>query len=211
MTDQPSPDELRAINALQRDYFNRNVDLFEPPLPEGVPERLGQIIQAAAIQAGESVLDVGTGTGILIPHILEFAPLEVHVCDLAEKMLSRVKDKFLHAVTHLCDVGDLDLAQDSLDVVFINGCFSNIVDKAKSLDHLYRLLRPKGRLIISHPLGREFILELRKHAPFPLDLLPDEVAARDLLQTHGFKLVHYRDEPAFYLVQAESNKGLGRL
>jgi len=91
-------------------------------------------------------------------------------------------------------------------VVFINGCFSNIVDKAKSLDRLYRLLRPKGRLIISHPLGREFIVKLKKHAPFPLELLPDEIEARDLLQKHGFTMAHYRDEPAFYLVQAESNK-----
>jgi ubiquinone/menaquinone biosynthesis C-methylase UbiE len=209
MTDRPSPDELRAINALQRDYFNRYVDLFEPPLPEGVPERLRQIIRSGAIQTGESVLDVGTGTGILIPYIMEFEPSEVHACDLAEKMLTRVKDKFPHVITHLCDVGDLDLPEDSLDVVFINGCFSNIVDKAKSLDLLYRLLRPKGRLIISHPLGREFILELRKHAPFPLDLLPDDVEVRELLQQHGFNMTQYRDEPAFYLVHAESNKGLG--
>ena len=184
------------------------MDLFEPPLPEGVPQRLRHIIRAGAIRAGESVLDVGTGTGILIPYIMEFAPSEIHVCDLAEKMLTRVKDKFPHVITHLCDVGDLDLPEDSLDVVFINGCFSNIVDKAKSLDRLYRLLRPKGRLIISHPLGREFIVELRKHAPFPLELLPDEIEARDLLQKHGFRMAHYRDEPAFYLVQAESNKSL---
>jgi hypothetical protein len=42
-------------------------------------------------------------------------------------------------------------------------------------------------------------------------LLPDEIEARNLLQKHGFKMAHYRDEPAFYLVQAENNKGLGRL
>ena len=115
------------------------MDLFEPPLPKGVPERLKATVKAGRLRRGERVLDVGTGTGILIPYILKYGPSEIHACDLAENMLRRVKRKFPQVMTHLCDVGNLQLPDDSLDVAFINACFSNIMDKSKCLDNLYRL------------------------------------------------------------------------
>ena len=187
------------------------MDLFKPPLPKGVTERLKATIEASRLRRGERVLDVGTGTGILIPYILKCRPSEIHACDLAENMLRRVKEKFPRVITHLCDVGDLLLPDDSLDVAFINACFSNIMDKSKSLNNLYRLLRRKGRLVISHPLGRDFIVELKKHTPFHLDLLPDEAGARGLFERHGFEIVSFRDEPLFYLFVAVTTKQDERL
>ncbi len=206
MTDRFTLGQIKEMNELQRRYFNENVDLFEPPLPKGVPERLKTTVKASGLQAGEKVLDVGTGTGILIGYILKYRPSEIHACDLAENMLERVRQKFPRVITHLYDIKDLPLPDDSLDVAFINGCFSNILDKSKSLKNLYRLLRNNGRLVISHPLGRSFIAELKQHTPFHLDLLPDEVEARDLLERHGFEMVEFRDEFAFYLVVAKTKK-----
>jgi ubiquinone/menaquinone biosynthesis C-methylase UbiE len=121
-------------------------------------------------------------------------------------MLQRVKGKFPQVITHHCDLRDLPLPDDSLDVAFINACFSNIMDKSKSLNNLYRLLRRKGRLVVSHPLGRDFIIELKKHTPFHLDLLPDEAGARELLGRHGFGIASFRDEPRFYIFVAETTK-----
>lgn len=206
MTDRLTPERIEEANRLQQSYFNENVDLFEPPLPRGVPERLKATIRASGLQRGERVLDVGTGTGILIPYILKYGPSEIHVCDLAEKMLRRVKEKFPQVIPHLGDIGALPLPDDSLDTAFINACFSNILDKSRALDNLHRLLRGKGRLVVSHPLGRDFIVELKKHTPFHLDLLPDEASARTLCEGHGFELVSFRDEPLFYLFVAETTK-----
>lgn len=199
-----TPERIEEIDALQRRYFNENVDLFEPPLPAGVPERLAATVKAGRIERGEKVMDVGTGTGILIPYLLKCRPSEIHACDLAENMLHRVKANFPGVITHHCNVRDLQLPDDSLDAAFINACFSNILDKAASLDNLHRILRPEGRLIISHPMGRKFIVELKKHAPFYLDLLPDEAEARELLGPQGFEIVTFRDDPLFYLVVAEN-------
>ncbi|MHC1727016.1 MAG: class I SAM-dependent methyltransferase [Syntrophobacteraceae bacterium] len=206
MADHPTPEQIEEDNKLQQRYFNENVDLFRPPLPKGVPERLKETVKAASLQRGERVLDVGTGTGILIPYILKYKPSEIHACDLAENMLRRVKGRFPQVITHRCDVRDLPLPDDSLNVVFINACFSNIMDKAKTLDNLYRLLSPKGRVVISHPLGRDFIIELKKHTPFHLDLLPDEAGARGLFEPHGFEIISFRDEPLFYIFIAETTK-----
>jgi len=206
MTDRLTQKQIEEINRLQKKYFNDKVDLFEAPLPKGVPERLKTTVKASGLRSGERVLDVGTGTGILIPYILKYRPSEIHACDLAENMLRRVKGRFPHVITHLCDVRDLLLPDDSLDVAFINACFSNIMDKSKSLNNLYRLLSRKGRLIISHPLGRDFIIELKKHTPLHLDLLPDEAGARGLFERHGFEIVSFRDEPLFYIFVAVTTK-----
>ena len=204
--DRLTKEQTQEINRLQQKYFNENVDLFEPPLPKGVPERLKATIEASRVRRGEKVLDVGTGTGILISYILKYGPSEIHACDLAENMLRRVKKKFPQVITHLCDVGDLQLSDDSLDLAFINACFSNIMDKSKCLTNLYRLLRRKGRLVVSHPLGRNFIVELKKHTPFHLDLLPDETEARGLCERYGFRIVSFKDDPLFYIFVAETTK-----
>lgn len=206
MADRMTPEQIKEMNELQRRYFNENVDIFEPPLPQGVPARLKATVQAGGIQPGDKVLDVGTGTGILVNYVLKYRPAEIHACDLAENMLDRVKHKFPGVLTHLCDISDLQLPDNSLDIAFINGCFSNIIDKPKSLRNLYRLLRHEGRLVISHPLGREFIVELKKSTPFHLDLLPDEAEARALLEFHGFEMIEYKDEPVFYLLVARTRK-----
>ncbi len=206
MADRFTPEQIEEINRLQRKYFDDKVDLFEAPLPKGVPARLKTTVKASGLRSSESVLDVGTGTGILITFILKYGPSEIHACDLSENMLERVKEKFPQVIVHLCDIRDLPLPDDSLDVVFINACFSNLMDKSKSLDNLYRLVRQQGRLVISHPLGRNFIVELKKHTPFYLDLLPDEEGARGLLERHGFEIIRFSDEPLFYLVVAKTTK-----
>jgi SAM-dependent methyltransferase len=206
MADHLTLEQINELNELQRRYFDENVDIFEPPLPKGVPARLKATVKASGIQPGDKVLDVGTGTGILLSFILKFRPSEIHACDLAENMLERVNHKFPGVLTHLCDISELPLPDDSLDIAFINGCFSNILDKPKTLKNLYRILRPTARLVISHPLGRDFIVELKKCTPLHLDLLPDEAESRALLERHGFEIIEFRDEFAFYLVVAKTRK-----
>jgi hypothetical protein len=60
--------------------------------------------------------------------------------------------------------------------------------------------------VISHPLGRAFILEFKERTPFSLDLLPVLAAASALLRGDGFAVEQYVDEPEFYLVVTRSTK-----
>jgi cyclopropane fatty-acyl-phospholipid synthase-like methyltransferase len=57
-------------------------------LPEGVPERLKRIVASARLVKGDAVLDVGTGTGILVPLIQAYEPEVIFACDLSEAMLA---------------------------------------------------------------------------------------------------------------------------
>jgi ubiquinone/menaquinone biosynthesis C-methylase UbiE len=197
-----SEEEVRRINELQRKAFDELHRLFEPPLPEGVPERLERIVASGQIAEGADVLDVGSGTGILIPLIRTYEPARIHACDLSEAMLGRLRENYAYAETILGDVRDLGLPDSSLDVVFVNACYPNIVDKRTAFSNIGRMMRPGGHLVISHPLGKSFIEVIRKSTPFPLDDFPDRAEAETRLRSFGFSIESFTDEPELYILVA---------
>lgn len=199
----PDEKEIERINRLQQELFDEIVHLFEPPLPKGVPERLATIVAAAEIKKGDTVLDVGTGTGILVPLIQRNGPGRIWACDLSKKMLRQLRKNYADVKTILSDVRDLTLADESIDVVFINACYPNIADKAGAFANLARMMKPAGRLVISHPLGRRFIDTLRKSTSFPLDDFPTEAVADSLLAPYGFEIQSLVDKPQLYILVAE--------
>jgi len=192
--------EIARINQLQQERFDLLVDAFEPPLPVGVPERLSRIVAAAEIEKGASVLDVGTGSGILIPLIQQYEPGKIHACDLSREMLKQVQTKHSGIETHWCDVRDLTLPDHSLDVVCINACYANIADKPGAFRLLARIVKPAGKVVISHPLGKDFINKFKPNCPFPLDDFPGEAEAWTLLSPFGFVIHSFLDEPNLYLL-----------
>ena len=195
-------EEVRRLNTLQAAYFSKNVEIFEPPLPEGVPERLERIVDSAGIGPSDSVLDIGTGTGILIPLIRQHSPAHIYANDLSDAMLEFVRTHYPSVITAQGDVADLALADVSIGVAFINACYPNIIDKHKTFTNLRRMLRPGGRLIISHPLGRSFVEILKKNVPFPLDNFPaEEVEATELFAPYGLQVSLFLDERELYLLR----------
>jgi len=204
MTKYKTPDEkeIQKINQLQRDFFSDLVHLFDPPLPEGVPERLDRIVAAADIVKGDVALDLGTGTGILVPIIQEYDPEKIFACDLSDAMLTRLKEQYSYAQTLLADARDLTLPDGSIDVIFMNACYPNIVDKRATFANISRMMKQGGRMIISHPMGKSFIDLIKDRAPFPLDDFPDKNRAGKLLRPFGFEIEEFVDEPELYIMKA---------
>ncbi|MBW1902776.1 MAG: class I SAM-dependent methyltransferase [Deltaproteobacteria bacterium] len=204
MTKYKTPDEkeIQRINQLQRDFFSDFVHLFDPPLPEGVPERLDRIVASADIVKGDVVLDLGTGTGILVPIIQEYDPEKIFACDLSDAMLARLKEQYAYAQTLLADARDLTLPDGSIDVIFVNACYPNIVDKRATFANISRMMKQGGRMVISHPMGKSFIDLLKDRAPFPLDDFPGKSRAGKLLRPFGFEIGGFVDEPKLYIMKA---------
>ncbi len=190
------------INDQQRQVFDQAHQCFLAPLPAEVIERMGRIVAAPAIQEGETVLDVGTGTGALIPQIQGYRPCRIVGCDLSGKMLEQVAERFPDVERHQCDIYDLKLPAESVDVVFMNGMYGNIADKNGTLRNLVRMLRPGGRVVISHPEGRAYVENLVKKVPFPITPLPTEDEAHSFLGSFGLTVRRYTDEEKLLIVVA---------
>lgn len=197
-----SEEEVQRINRLQRNSFDKLYQVFEPPLPEGVPERLEKIVAHGKITRGDMVLDVGSGTGILIPIIKKYKPGYIYACDLSARMLEQLRKNYPYVNTIMADVRDLNLPGAGMDVAFINACYPNIVDKTGAFSNLSRMMKPEARIVISHPLGKAFILSLKEMVPFPLDDFPKASEVGALLKPFGLKIETFIDETELYILVA---------
>jgi SAM-dependent methyltransferase len=203
------PEEKAQVAAHQRRRFNEVVDLFDTPQPPDVMERLGEIVSAAKLHQGEVVLDVGTGVGVLVPLIRLYRPSVILACDLAEKMLRRLREKFPEVRTYQSDIALLTLDPASVDAIFMNAMYGNIADKPGACQNAAQILRQGGRLVVSHPEGRAFVDQLRLTTDLFIESLPNREAFQALLRPLGLEVITYRDEPLLYLMVARKTESAG--
>jgi ubiquinone/menaquinone biosynthesis C-methylase UbiE len=203
------PEDKRQVAAHQRRRFNELVDAFDTPQPHEVMGRLEQIVAAARLRPGEAVLDVGTGVGVLIPLIKSYRPAVISACDLAERMLQRVREKHPEVRTYRADIALLKRGPASVDVIFMNAMYG-IADKPRACRNVARMLRPGGRLVVSHPEGRAFVDQLRMTSDLFIESLPSRKEFQLLLRPLVLEVVTYRDEPKLYLMVAQKRKSVLR-
>src|SRR5271165_1262464 len=198
-------EEAKAVAEHQRRRFNELVDVFDQPQSPEVMARLREIVASAELRPGAVVLDVGTGAGVLIPLIQSCRPSSVMACDVAEKMLQRVRDKYPGVRIYHTDIASLDLASTSVDAIFMNGMYGNIADKPAACGNAARMLRSGGRLVVSHPEGRAFVDQLRATSDLFIESLPTKEGFETVLGPLGLEVLAYRDEPKLYLMVAQKN------
>jgi arsenite methyltransferase len=116
------------------------------------------VLDRALIERDDTVLDVGTGTGLLVFGALDrlgedgsVIALDVSV-DCLEELLSACDDP---RVSYL--VGDADvlpLPDSSFDAVLTRSVLIYVADKAEVAREFFRVLRPGGRVSIFEPINR---------------------------------------------------------
>ena len=192
-------------NRRQEAAFDQVADEFLKPIPADIVARTAVIAASAAIRPGHAVLDVGTGTGVLLPAVLRAQPARVVACDLSARMLERARERFEPAVIFVkADVVDLAPALGPFDRVFCNAVFGNFYDQTQALRAIRGLLKPRGRLVISHPMGRDFVRWLMQHNPEMVrHELPDESRLRQMCAAAGLRVLRFVDEPDLYIATAQ--------
>ncbi|MBN1444600.1 MAG: class I SAM-dependent methyltransferase [Candidatus Omnitrophica bacterium] len=190
----------------EKEFFNRCADKWDEK-ETVTPEKYRRIIKNTYIENKQDILDVGTGTGVLIPYILEAAGQEttIFAIDYAEKMI----DKFLlknfpdNVKPFVMDIHKTDFENDFFDRVIVNSCYPHFKDKIEALKEIYRIMKPGGICTICHPTGNKHVNHVHRETSHPLierHLLENMSELRKSVESAGFRFLKGIDEPDFFLI-----------
>jgi arsenite methyltransferase len=144
------------------------------------------MLKNAAIENGETLLDVGAGDGLIAFGALELVGEDGRVVfsDISRDLLEHSRNLAERSgVLERCDfllapADDLSALQDaSVDVVTTRSVLIYVDDKRRAFEEFFRVLKPGGRLSIFEPINR-FKLPEPPHLFLGYDVTPVRVLAR---------------------------------
>jgi SAM-dependent methyltransferase len=114
------------------------------------------LVAEAAIEAGERVLDIGTGNGLaLVPAARAASPARATGIDFSAAMLraarTRTRNANVDATLAQMDAARLAVADSTFDVLTANSVFQFLGYATDTLREWRRVLRASGRLVFSLP------------------------------------------------------------
>lgn len=107
-----------------------------------------QLLESLYLQPKGILLDAGGGTGRVAAILHEYTETVV-VADLSLGMLRYSHQKGLNCVN--TSMESIPLNSDSVDRIIMMDTFHHLENQEQSVSELYRVLKPRGRLLIVEP------------------------------------------------------------
>ncbi len=114
-----------------------------------------EIVAACRILPGQTVADIGAGTGLFTRLFSEAVGKDGRVIavDISPKFLDHIRDSSrqagqLNVETQLCTADSTELPPESVDVAFICDTYHHFEFPQKTMASLFRAMKPGGRVIL---------------------------------------------------------------
>lgn len=193
------PDEVSVRPGVNDNYTVDKVDWYATRFSrEGreVADRKADILRVLDLQPGQTVADIGSGTGL---YIRELAAAvgdggRVYAVDVTEAFLDRVRavveaEQLTNVIPVLAGPKHVELPAASIDVAFMSNVYHHVEFPITYMSSLHRALTPDGRLFVvdfhrDDDMDDEWV---REH------VRAGEATVTDELERAGFELVARHD------------------
>jgi ubiquinone/menaquinone biosynthesis C-methylase UbiE len=190
------------------DYFQTLAETWdaEEPSSETMTAGVAARAELLALSPGESLLEVGCGTGKLTGWLVEqVSPGRVTAVDFAPGMIGRARVKGLGADFQIGDLCRDPLPEQAYDVALCFHVFPHFRDQPGAARNLAAAVKPTGRLIVMHLASAERInaFHARLDGAVHGDVMP--VAREEwgeLLSPAGLVIEDYRNEEDLFFLRA---------
>lgn len=173
---------------------------------ENMGPRLSEGLRRLEVGPKEQIIDLGSGTGILLSHILELLDDDGRVVavDFSSKMQEIAARKFDDSRVRFeqTDVTEIPVDDGSIDRVVCFSTWPHFTDPEAALRETWRTLKPGGLLHIWHLAGRETINEIHRGVGGEIseDLLVPAAELAALASSVGYAVETQKDEADHYLL-----------
>lgn len=185
-----------------RTFFNAKAPSWDAI--QDVPrEKLAKLLIQLPIASGGTILDVGSGTGVLVPFLRElFAPRLIVELDIAEAMLAEARKKFGDwGIRYILGDAKDVIFDETFDAILCYSSFPHFADKEGTVRHLVRFLNDRGVFAILHTSGRAQIHAIHAQDAITRDhFLPEGHEVAQMLANAGLRVLVVRDAEEEYLV-----------
>ena len=120
---------------------------------------IGKILDNAEVEAGQDILDVACGTGVMFPYYLERGVASVAGIDISPEMAKIAAGKYEDEPKVQVICGDVEEVQfdRKFDRIVVYNAFPHFPKPKRLIKTLAGLLKEDGRLTIAHGMSREAI------------------------------------------------------
>jgi demethylmenaquinone methyltransferase/2-methoxy-6-polyprenyl-1,4-benzoquinol methylase len=200
--------QRRRFNPKQRDFFNERASAWDEMTVHD-PLKVERIVSLLELKGDEAILDVGTGTGVMIPYYeLRLTSGRVTAIDYSERMIERCRDKYPSKEHPKVSFRVLDLYQadygPEFDVVVCYSCFPHFPDPQGAIMTFAGCLKEGGRLIVAHSSSKEHINTIHEEGGEEIctDFLPEIDIMREMMRRAGLETVTEQDDEEYYIAIA---------
>lgn len=190
----------------ERDFFDKLAPDWDANEVLSTPRRVSEILKYAGIRPGESVLDLGTGTGVLIPHLAELVGPQgsIVAVDYSQGMLDQAIRKNSRVVPTPTFI-NMDFETDTIDGVFdhilLYCVYPHLHTPAETLKWLRAVnLADNGLITIAFPTDEHFINRIHRQKHSESDCLPPARKLAETFRIHGLAAVVAKADKDSYII-----------
>jgi ubiquinone/menaquinone biosynthesis C-methylase UbiE len=186
-----------------REFFDKAAGNWDQ---SSIPDesKLKKIVTAADVREGKRVLDVGSGTGVLLPSLRKAAGDAgcIVALDISLNMLRKSRRKFSSGFSYVqADAETPSFRESVFDTIVCFSVFPHFRFKQQALSAMSRALRTGGKLLIAHAASREAMNDFHRRVGGVVenDAIPEEEEMMKLLREASFVDPVITNETDLYL------------
>ncbi|CEN75468.1 methlytransferase [[Clostridium] sordellii] len=189
----------------QVEFFNKIAKEWDSII-EVNEEKINLLLSKLDIKSNERILDVGTGTGVIIPFIKALNKGGyIKGVDISTGMLNIAKEKYKNLENIEFEIKDVEEEiYEKYDKIILYSMFPHLENKIKTVKTLInKNLNENGKLIIAHSNSREFLNNMHKEKYKSVSkarLIPVN-NQRKIFEKNGLKVLEaFENDQIYYLV-----------
>ncbi len=181
-------------------YFDERADSWDESGCSGESSVQGAVLSLVDLKPGDTVLDLGCGTGVMVPFYLTAKAGKIVAVDVSEKMVERAREKFggePSVELRASDALSLDEGE-RFDAAVIYNAYPHFPDKLALVEKVYRLLKPSGRFVVAHGSGKDAINRHHEAVAAGVSCGLRAASEESALWADKFEIEALVDTPGFY-------------